>query len=246
LQNDSSKGEVIMGEHSIWQYHEMVQAGADHSDVDRAKNYDENMLRLRNFEREAGELIQSLVINENDTIADFGCGTGALTIELAKKCRKIYAVDVSNPMLAIVKEKAQKQGIINIEPVNAGYLTYEHQGEPVDIIVTKGAFHHLPDFWKVVALSRMHEILKPAGRLFLSDVIFSFDIKDYVAEINDFLGGIRAKTGESLYQDGILHIKEEYSTFDWVMDEMLRKTNFEITKKEIRTKTNIDYYCVRK
>jgi hypothetical protein len=92
----------------------------------------------------------------------------------------------------------------------------------------------------------MNEMLKERGKLFLSDVVFSFDSKDYVTEINHFLDNIRLMTGENLYQDGILHIKEEFSTFDWIMDEMLKRTGFEIMRKDIRTPTNIDYCCIKK
>lgn len=63
--------------------------------------------------------------------------------------------------------------------------------------------------------------------------------------INHFLDNIRASTGETLYQDGILHIKEEFSTFDWIMDEMLKRTGFEILRKDIRTPTHIDYCCIK-
>jgi ubiquinone/menaquinone biosynthesis C-methylase UbiE len=235
-----------MSPNNLWQYNEMIQAGANHADLERARTYDENMLKFRNYAKEAEQLIELLSINENHTVIDFGCGTGALTMELAKRCKKIYAADVSNPMLKILKEKADKERISNIEFTNAGYLTYEHQGEPVDIIVTKTAFHHLSDFWKVIALSRMNEMLKERGKLFLSDVIFSFDSKDYVTEITHFLDNIRLMTSENLYQDGILHIKEEFSTFDWIMDEMLKRTGFEIIRKDVRTKTNIDYCCIKK
>lgn len=43
-----------------------------------------------------------------------------------------------------------------IEAVEGGFLTYEHEGEPVDLVHTRNALHHLPDFWKAVALARIH------------------------------------------------------------------------------------------
>lgn len=229
-----------------WRYNEMAQAGADHADLERATTYDECMQKFRNYQKEAEQLICLLSIDENQTIIDFGCGTGALTIELAKKCRKVYTVDVSRPMLKIVKQKAEREHLSNIECIHAGYLTYEHQASPADIIVTKAAFHHLPDFWKVIALSRMNAMLKEQGKLFLSDVVFSFETKDYAAEINHFLDNLRTMAGEYMYQDGILHIKEEFSTFDWIMDEMLKRTGFEIIRKSIQSPVMIDYYCIKK
>lgn len=235
-----------MNAHNPWQYNEMVQAGADHTDLERVGTYDEYMQKFRNYQQEAEQLTDLLSIDETHTIIDFGCGTGALTIELAKKCHKVYAVDVSPPMLAIVNEKADHHGLSNIETIHAGYLTYEHQADPADIIVTKAAFHHLPDFWKVIALSRMNGMLKGRGKLFLSDVVFSFAPEDYTAEINHFLDNLRSKAGDYMAQDGIRHIREEFSTFDWIMDEMLKRTGFEIIRKDVKNPVMIDYYCIKK
>jgi ubiquinone/menaquinone biosynthesis C-methylase UbiE len=229
----------------IWQYDEMIQSGASHSELDRARSYDENMLKFRNYEKEAEIIIENLGIEKDNTVIEFGCGTGALTIEFAKKCKKLIAVDVAKPMLDILAEKAAKLSIINIGFVNAGFLSYMHKSEPVDAIITKGALHHLPDFWKVIALQRLNTMLKEGGKLVLSDVIFSFDIKDYHKEINMFLENLQDKTGEELYNDAVTHIKDEFSTFDWVIDDMLKKTNFQTGKKIIKSKTNIDYYCVK-
>lgn len=54
---------------------------------------------------------------------------------------------------------------LNIEFIQSGFLTYEHQSEPVDLIFTKAALHHLPDFWKQIALLRLNQMLK-MGRAF--------------------------------------------------------------------------------
>ena len=35
-------------------------------------------------------------------------------------------------------------------------------------------FHHLPDFWKAVALTRIAGMLRPGGIFRLSDVVYSF------------------------------------------------------------------------
>jgi hypothetical protein len=41
----------------------------------------------------------------------------------------------------------------------------------VDAVVTTLALHHLPDFWKGMALKRVHGMLKRGGRLYIHDVI---------------------------------------------------------------------------
>lgn len=70
--------------------------------------------------------------------------------------------------------------------------------------------------------------------------------QEYVAEINTFLNDIKVNTGEEFYHDSLLHVKEEFSTFDWLMDEMLEHTGFEILEKIKNSKINLDYVCRKK
>jgi len=60
--------------------------------------------------------------------------------------------------------------------VQAGLLSYEHEGEPADFVHSRNTFHQVPDFWKVMALRRIHEILRPDGVLHLQDLVFSFPL----------------------------------------------------------------------
>ena len=232
-----------MGDNFIWEFNEKIQAGADFSDVERALVYDDKMQEIRNYKERTKQIVEMLSINKSSRVIELGSGTGTVSIEIAKVCEKVYAIDISRPMLEIAQKKAVQEKVNNIEFINSGFLSYEHQDEPVDYVISIGAFHHLSDFWKAIALLRMNRLLKKNGLLFLADVIFSFDIKDYCIEINKFLEGIRSKTDEEFYKDAVLHIKEEYSTFDWVMDEMLKRTDFEIIKKAAGSKTHVDYIC---
>lgn len=104
-------------------------------------------------------------------IIDFGSGTGTFAIQAARQCGKIIAVDVSETMINFAKSKAQKAGQSNIEFYHSGFLSYKHLQEPVDAIVTNLSLHHLPDFWKGIALKRIYHILKPGGKLLIRDVI---------------------------------------------------------------------------
>lgn len=82
-------------------------------------------------------------------------------------------------MLDILESKAKKQNITNIETHCGGFLTYPHAGEEVDKIVSKFTLHHLPDFWKSIALLKMADILKTGRNLYLSDLVFTFEPSDH-------------------------------------------------------------------
>ena len=58
----------------------------------------------------AGELRKMISehIQDNSTVIDIGCGTGALAFELAKKCTKVVGVELSRKMLCYAYEQKQK------------------------------------------------------------------------------------------------------------------------------------------
>jgi putative AdoMet-dependent methyltransferase len=228
-----------------FQYNEMSQAGADHADPKRAHAYDSKMRKFRNYEEEAKGIATILNINKQMTVLDIGAGTGALTIELAKHCQEITAIDISNPMLQILKQKATESNLTNIRTVNAGFLTFDNNGKQFDRIISSAVLHHLPDFWKVIALRRVHSMLKDDGLFLLSDVVFSFAIDNYKQEMSAFLSDLEDKTDKEFAQDGVLHFKEEFSTFDWLLDSIVEKTGFKIKNKNFRYNAGITYVLER-
>ena len=64
-----------------------------------------------------------------------------------------------------------KANINNVFPICSGLLSYEHDGEPADVVISNAVLHHLPDFWKLVALRNINSFLKPGGKFFLFDVV---------------------------------------------------------------------------
>jgi len=87
----------------------------------------------------------------------------------------VIAVDVSEVMLAQLRTKITKAGLTDIEVVNAGFVTYRHQGRPADFVYSRWALHQVPDFWKSIALTRMCRALCPGGVLRLLDIVYTFD-----------------------------------------------------------------------
>ncbi len=85
-----------------------------------------------------------------------GTGTGQFAIAAAQKCHKVYAIDVSKPMLEYAEQQAKKENINNIEWLNQGFLNLDFPGIKFDHIISNAVLHHLPDFWKLIALSNVY------------------------------------------------------------------------------------------
>ncbi|MCE5321706.1 class I SAM-dependent methyltransferase [bacterium] len=232
-----------MMETPSWYYDEFKQIGTDYALIDEVRRYDERMHSLRDIPKETADTIGRLGISSESTLVEFGCGTGELSITAAALCRKVHAVDISQVMIDYAKSKAESRGVGNVEFHRAGFLTYEHADEPADIVATQLALHHLPDFWKVVALGRINDMLKPGGRFFLRDVVFSFDMKDYRQALDTWVKTLKECCGSVNCRN---HIRDEYSTTSWLMEEIIRHTGFEIISAEYTGGMFAAYLCEKK
>lgn len=168
-----------------WLYDEFRHFGVDFANEEEVRAYDSK--QGTTIEKES-QLVADLQIQPDHSLLEFGCGTGCFAIAAAQRCRSVRAVDISKAMLDYVSSRAAGLGLENLETFHAGFLSYEHTGDPVDWIVTKYALHHLPDAWKAVALTRMYDCLAAGGALFLRDVIFSFPLPEYAKrELRNYL-----------------------------------------------------------
>lgn len=52
-------------------------------------------------------------IKPDDTVLDFGCGTGAITLRIARNANEVYGVDISGGMLKRAELNRENQNIDN-------------------------------------------------------------------------------------------------------------------------------------
>jgi SAM-dependent methyltransferase len=143
----------------------------------RRENLDADHVSRYDSKEDAGSaeevlFVTRLGLTPESVVVDIGAGTGQFA------CARVVAVDVSPLMLNALRAKVDQARLDNVEVVQAGFLTYEHQGSPADFVYSRYALHHLPDFWKGVAFARLRRTLRPGGLLRLWDVVYNFDPAD--------------------------------------------------------------------
>lgn len=225
-----------------WYFNESQMAGVDFEDAAQVEAFD--LKQSSSTPEKEQALVLRLGISSGHTIIDLGAGTGTFAIQAAIAGASVHAVDISQAMLAYAQSKAQKAGVTSIQFHQAGFLTYEHNGNSADFVVTKAALHILPDFWKMVALLRIASMLKPGGIFYLRDVIFSFPPVKYETAVNAWIESVAKPEGEGwTAKDYEMHVREEHSTFAWIIEDMLKQAGFNIIEVNYLSPVAAEYLC---
>ena len=211
-----------------WWLDEQRHAGREHFDEEHARRYDAK--EDADAARELRLLQDAGALRADSTVVEVGTGTGQFAMAAAEVCARVVAIDVSPVMLGRLTDKLGRSSVANVEPVSAGFLSYEHTGAPADVVYSRYALHHLPDFWKALALQRMAGILRPGGVLRLWDVVYSFEPADAEQRIEAWItetmgsdvehGWTRAELAE--------HVRDEHSTFTWLLEPMLDRAGLDV------------------
>ena len=224
---------------------ELALAGPEHLDPHYVEGYD----RKARFDPEPDlALLRSRALSAGSTLVDLGAATGTFALAAASEAGRVVAVDVSPTMVAAAQAKAARRGATNVECVQAGFLSYEHTGEPADFVYSRNALHHLPDFWKAVALERIAALLRPGGVLRLRDIVFAFEPSEATTRIAAWLETAAPNTKAGWTREELeRHVREEHSTFSWLLEPMLERAGFRIEQAEYGSlRIYAEYLCVRR
>lgn len=110
-------------------------------------------------------LIRRLAPEPNWVVADVGCGTGFLATGLLDTVATVHCLDASAPMLEQARRNLANSDSVHFHLADGGCLPLATGS--VDAAVANMYLHHAPD--PAGALREMARILRPGGRLVLSD-----------------------------------------------------------------------------
>ncbi|MFO1111967.1 MAG: class I SAM-dependent methyltransferase [Bradyrhizobium sp.] len=215
-----------------WYYTERRRIGIDSA---VASLYD----RHDNSDSRAHAALTMLGLKPGWRVADIGCGNGVLACEAAAMGAEVDAIDISPAMLALADILARDRKV-KIRTQFAGLLSFAYQPESYDLIVSEFALHHLPDFWKAVALSRIFNALKPGANFYLRDIVF-VGMPDGVERDVEGWADFSIKNHEFDRESVITHMRDEYSTFAWVIERMLTDAGFQTVSVDYHAPLHATY-----
>ena len=129
---------------------------------------------------------------------------------------EVDAIDISPAMLDLAKLQASERRVA-IRTQAKGLLSFAYQPDSYDLVVSEFALHHLPDFWKAVAMSRIYRALKPGGSFFLRDIVFVSAPDGSDRDVEQW-ADFHIKNHDFSRDSVATHMRDEHSTFGWVIE----------------------------
>jgi precorrin-6B methylase 2 len=120
----------------------------------------------REKEEDPAKLIKALNVKPGMAIADVGAGSGYHTFRLSPlvgEKGKIVAVDIQQPMLDLMKKKAEKLKVTNVELVKGTETDPNLKKESLDLILLVDVYHEFSHPYEMT--EKMVAALKPGGRI---------------------------------------------------------------------------------
>lgn len=165
----------------------------------QAVKYDENRYVSHSgvyFTDLEGRVIEEWVDGGAARGLDLPCGTGRLTLHLAKRCGEVVAGDISEEMLAQARRKAEAEGVKNVtyRVLNGRSLPYEDG--TFDVVICFKFLHLIPNAEKQDFMREFSRVLKPGGKLIVE---FNSPFYGGVLAFLRYRGNVRAMTMKCLF-----------------------------------------------
>jgi arsenite methyltransferase len=144
-------------------------------------------------------------LNEGETVLDLGSGGGIDVILSAKRVGPTglaYGLDMTDEMLALARQNQQEAGITNAIFLKGMIEAVPLPADSVDVVISNCVINLSTD--KAAVLTEIARVLKPGGRVGVSDVVAEDRLSPAErAERGSFVGCIAGALSKGEYEEGL-------------------------------------------
>jgi len=144
-------------------------------------------------------------LHEGETVLDLGSGGGIDVLLSARRVGPsgtVYGLDMTDEMLALAQRNARTAGATNVHFLKGLIEAIPLAAESVDVVISNCVVNLSTD--KQAVLAEIARILRPGGRIGISDVVAEARLSSRErAERGSFVGCVAGALSESEYREGL-------------------------------------------
>jgi arsenite methyltransferase len=144
-------------------------------------------------------------LREGETVLDLGSGGGIDVLLSAKRVGPtgfVHGLDMTPEMLDLARRNAAEAGATNVEFLHGQIEEVPLPDASVDVIISNCVVNLSPD--KPAVFAEMHRVLRPGGRIGVSDVITDDDLSaEERLERGSYVGCIAGALPRGEYESGL-------------------------------------------
>jgi SAM-dependent methyltransferase len=144
-------------------------------------------------------------LREGEVVLDLGSGGGIDVILSAKRVGPTgvaYGLDMTDEMLALARRNAQEAGVTNVHFLKGVIEEIPLPADSIDVVISNCVINLSVD--KSAVLAEMGRVLKPGGRLGITDVVAEDRLAaEERAERGSYVGCIAGALSRAEYVDGL-------------------------------------------
>jgi SAM-dependent methyltransferase len=144
-------------------------------------------------------------LHEGEVVLDLGSGGGIDVILSARRVGPtgtVYGLDMTDEMLALARQNAQEAGVTNVHFLKGVIEAVPLPADAVDVVISNCVVNLSVD--KAAVLAEVARVLRPGGRLGISDVVAEDRLSPAErAERGDFVGCIAGALSRGEYEAGL-------------------------------------------
>jgi arsenite methyltransferase len=146
-------------------------------------------------------------LHPGETVLDLGSGGGIDVLLSARRvgpAGKAYGLDMTDEMLDLARRNAAKAGAANVEFLRGHIEDIPLPDATVDVVISNCVINLSTD--KAAVFTSTHRVLRPGGRLGVSDVIADNHLSPTErAERGNWVGCIAGALSIAEYEQGLAH-----------------------------------------